>query len=436
MGFSILVELKLVIFMNKYLLLGNVYGIGGWQIYLEGRICHLLKKGFNVYVVSPLLKNKTIKLEFFKKVKIVSNNALFRNVALFTFSQRKRILDNILKFVEFKESDCLFVESTSIYSSLWGEILAKATKGKNFSYILNSHVKDVINSNSSIIDFFRFKYSQKLLAGMTPNTIQDILFQDECVSKEMLYSFKADGRDPLTLDNPLSNETRLIKEQKLRNTIVVGYFGNLDKPHVIELTERLSAYFGRHSNNTFLFLTIGSSTKRKIEKDIIKIIDKINNASTLNIPDLFPVPIELFELMDVCIGSWGSARTAARSLTKTIRLLNDTDVVAQGIIGITLKNGIYYDLPAGELTLEEYLDGILFTHAYDDLENNSVTEYPEYELVQKNIDNFIGNYFSNDNESFYPIEHIVISSKKERLMKIFNCIFGMRFADFLFMVFK
>lgn len=422
--------------MNKYLILGNIYGVGGWQIYIEGRICHLLSQGLKIYVISPVMNGEEIKLEYVRHIKVFPCDIVFRNPAIYTTSQQDRTIKELLNFIDYQSDDKVLVESTSIYSSFWGEYLAELTTGKNFSYILNSHVMDVIGNNNTFIDFFRFKYAQKLVAGMTHLTLKEILFQNQEVSDSELFSFKAAGRNPLTSLNTLVSQTNMIEEIKKQGTIVVGYFGNLDKPHVIPLTKELIQYFSTHKDHSFLFLTVGSSSKKKIEKKIKSIIKGQSNTETMNIGNLYPVPIQLFQLMDVCIGSWGSAKLAAQSGTKTIRLISDTTVVAQGVIGITLRDNEYYNLPIGKENLFEYLNNILFSHIYDNIPKSKITEYSNYKLIQEKIDAFISPMFSSSNFDYFSIKKIGIKTKREIIMKICNIILGTKISNVLYKILK
>ncbi|MCR4661261.1 MAG: hypothetical protein K5765_04565 [Clostridia bacterium] len=418
--------------MNNYIIFANAFGVGGWQIYAEGRVIHLLNKGFRVYVLSPYINKGIIKLPFLNKTSVLPINELFRNPLIYNQHQRNVIISKVLSFIKYNEKDEYFFESTSINSSMWGEMIAKKVKGKNFSYLLHSHIENV---SKDVHEFFNFKYYQRLLAGMTPNTIKELLFRNIDVNSDLLYSFKADGRDPLSNENLFVDEINKIIEFKKENKRIIGYFGNLDKPHVIELTNRIIKYCATHIDCGFVFVTVGSSNKGKVEKQITKLVKKCSNLDEINIPEAYPVPIFLFENMDVCIGSWGSARTAARTGVLTIRLMGDIDVVPQGIIGVTLRNDIYYDLPVGTCTLNEYLDNILFLHTYDSIENNSKRDYNDYEIIQNKIDFFID--LSNSRvDNYYDVLSIKSISKKEKIMKLLCSSLGLKISDLLFRFFN
>lgn len=420
--------------MKKYILIGEASGIGGWQIYGDGRVAFLKKMGVEVYVITSVTFNSEIKLQYFKECHLLRCNHVFHRFTGYPLRDIKKISNDILSFIDYKKEDEVFIEATSINSSLWAEYLSKATQGVSFCYLLHSHIEDVSVQEKK---FFWFKYNQHLLAGMTYLTLQDLFQNFKILDKDNSFAFKADGRSPINDENTLLEETNKIESLKSENYKIVGYFGTLNKPHVIPLCKRLHDFFTLHSADKFLLILIGSSTKGEVEKVITNMYCGRVEVKCIIIPELFPVPRKVFELMDVCIGSWGCARNAASTGVKTIRLMGDTDIIAQGIVGITLRNKTYYDLPAGEEQLEDYLDNILYKKAYDGIVSNAETSFPDYELMQHKINNFI-HLFDRDpkQHNYYEVEKIGCLSKLDYIHKFMFCIIGIELGEKILMLLK
>ena len=109
--------------------------------------------------------------------------------------------------------------------------------------------------------------------------------------------------------------------------------------------------------------------------------------------------------------------------------MGDTDVVAQGIIGITLRNNIYYDLPCGTETLEDYLDNILFHDTYDAINNNSIVSYRDYEISQVQMDEFLMEYLNKARQAeYFPINDIK-RNKNEIFIKIANYLLDYKLVE-------
>ena len=378
-------------------------------------------------VISPVSKNKIIKLKYLDLANVIWNDFVYHNPIVYTEKNQASIINEMLDGIGYVEGMNLFIEATTINSSYWAEIIAKKTGGTAFSYLLHSHIDHLKEQE---IEFFEFKYQQKLLAGMTENTLRDIFSQSKNFKVNDYYSFKADGRDPLTNEiEKCAYYITDIQEKKDKGALVIGYFGTLNKPHIYELSNRIVDYVNKHPNRMFVYVTIGSSENNRAEKYISHLFKDMNNVVYVQIEEMYPVPINLFKLMDVCIGSWGSARTASRTGVKTIRLMGDTDVVAQGIIGITLRNNIYYDLPCGTETLEDYLDNILFHDTYDAINNNSIVSYRDYEISQVQMDEFLMEYLNKARQAeYFPINDIK-RNKNEIFIKIANYLLDYKLVE-------
>jgi hypothetical protein len=76
-----------------------------------------------------------------------------------------------MNFIEFNQNDEVFIESTDMWLSMWGELLAKEMSAINFSYLLHSHIENI---SSSVQKYFDFKYRQQLLAGMSELTLPEL----------------------------------------------------------------------------------------------------------------------------------------------------------------------------------------------------------------------------------------------------------------------
>lgn len=351
---------------KKYIILGPSRGIGGWQLYVDARHQHCVDLGYDTYVLSSdESMNLSVQLLSLKKGKIINLPELTYPFFVFSKWQIKRVINVIKKAIDYNSYDNVFIESTCMSYTMWGEIFAKELKAVNYGFILSSHIE---NTSRDVQRFFEFKYDQHLLSGQTEITLVGLFTGYKNVDNYKrglnaswgppICDFREDCQVYI-------EEFRKAKEKEIK---IVGYFGSLNKPHFKPLCVELRRYFDNHKDSNFLFVSIGSSTFSISEKYQAEIMEKSSNVYCFNIPTLYPVPCDFFNLMDVCIASWGSANAAARVNKRVIRLMDDVNVIPQGIIGVTLRVNPFYKQPIGDESLEELLDNIFYGNNYEGVE--------------------------------------------------------------------
>lgn len=350
--------------MRKYILFGPAYGIGGWQLYINARCKHLYENNIDFYLIfPPETGGDKIKLEYISKAKKYS----LEQIEPYWYSRHhvNDIIKKILSYIDYHDGDDVFIESTCIIYSFWGELLAKATHGQNFCYLLHSHTKGFPLAWKK---FFSYKYDQDLIAGQTEITIPDLFEGYRKVSKENSRPIYAQWEGPICEDREdCKNYILHLKDYKNSGCKIIGYFGVLRKPHFLLLCDFMVKYCNDHQSQKFLFVAIGSSGETKPEDKLCEIPRNTVNCEVYNIPEMYPIPREIFELLDVCLASWGSSAHAATVCHRTIRIYDDVNLIPHGIIGINLQEPYHLHRPV-ESTMEELFDEILFGGNYKDIE--------------------------------------------------------------------
>ncbi len=407
--------------MKKYILMGQIADIGGWQLYMEARTDYLLKNGIDVYLVSIHNDKKDkLKLQLFEKTKHLCYPEVHMPPLAYNKRQQHTILDNLLSFINYQKGDEVFIEATDMWLSMWGELLAKRTVGKSFSYLLHSHIENISIDTKR---FFQFKYQHNLLAGMSEKTLPELFDDYLTIPLNDERRLFAVPRDSLSDENDLQQLTNELNTLKLEGTKIICYFGNLTKPHFSELCTFLVDYFAKHNSNRFIFLTVGSSSKGKAEALQKSLEQKCVNCKSINVPSRYPVPRELFANINVCIASWGCSEDAARARAITIRLLDDKTIIPQGIMGITLKGDRFYmEKPSGE-QLEKVLDDVLFMDKYSVDEIENLYEPRDYIEYNKIADKMM-KPFEMGSEGYYDINLIQSINRRVSIERITNCLFG------------
>lgn len=372
--------------VKKYILIGPAHGIGGWQLYIDARCNYLTKKGIDLFLIyDGGYGGKTVKLlntERAKKMDIAMEEPYW-----YSKKHVEKQINQIVRFIGYEEGDEVFIESTSMIYSFWGELIAQAVHGQNFSYILHSYTR---GRSLAWIKFFSYKYDQDLIGGQSDNTLPELFEGYRTIPKEDNRTILAAWGSPICREREDCREhIRYLRDLKNRDYKLIGYFGVLGKRHFIALCSVIVQYAKNHKETNFCFVAIGSANNElKLGE---KEIDQINKGGTANciaynIPEMYPVPGEIFEMLNVCLGSFGSASTAALACRRTIRLQSDLHLAVQGVIGITVSEDEHWLQPVRDESVEDILDEVLFGSNYEGCEYHPPRKWMWGEENHKRID--------------------------------------------------
>ena len=409
----------------KYVILGQLAGIGGWQLYIDARASYISEKGYDIYLIS-ICKENDIKLSSFLKSIHLCLPEVHMPPASYTKKQQNRILNIIFEFIGGE--DDMIIESTDMNLSMWGEMIAQRYKAKNFSYLLHSHFPQ---QSRFVQDFFLYKYQRDELVGMSDLTLPELFNNHPMAEQIEARSVPAAPKDPISDENTVEDITNKILQYKEEyNAFVVGYFGNLDKPHFVHLCEFIEQYSKDNHECSFLFVSVGSSGKGSAERRQQHIESNAKNCLSINVPSMYPVPKQLFQTMDVCLASWGSSVNSARAGALTIRLLDDVTIIPHGILGVNVKD---YKSPRCSESLSEIMDKIRkgeYAAADVHIDNNPY----DYTIAHKLIDQQI--FKCTHNKCYYDISKIRTVSKRSKIEKILNTIFGIEITKGIMVIIK
>lgn len=415
--------------MKKYVIFGSIIGIGGWQIYIEAKVAYLKENGWEVYVFCP--KRTWIK-EVIKLIGLVEYEKnmmpeLLREPYHLLPIKQKHVINSMLEIINPNSNDEVIIESTSMSSSLWGEILAKKLNAKHFVYLLHSHFENV---PASFLEFYNFKYERKELAGMCEQTIPILFHGYRNIDDNERYDLIAAGKNPLC-NSPESDAYANKTLYKLKDCdYIIGGFGTLDKPHTLDILIEVKKFAYKHPDKKVAYIIIGSSIAGTVETKIIEMSKDCNSLKVFFIEEIHPVPEKLFKEMHVCIGSWGSAKVAALAGAKTILLSSDIDTKPQGIIGYTLTEEPYLQNICFEGSLLDTLEDVLICDKYSNYEYIQPSPYPDYYIEHKKHMDFVEN--SCQIKEYYNMKKIkpYNMSKKQHVKKYITMLLSVGRIDY------
>lgn len=412
--------------MKKYILIGEATGIGGWQLYIDARCAYIKRCGIGVFLIYPKHSDKdVIKLQNITEANKLELYEINYPPYCYTKSQYNRIIKHILAAVEYASGDDVFIESTSMGYSLWGEMIAKETRGQNFSYLLHSHTKGVPYEMQK---FFSFKYDQGLLGGQSAITIPELFEGFRSISSDDTRTINASWGSPLCeFREDCKKHIDYIIKNKEEGRKIIAYFGTLNKPNFIQVCDEIRAFTKIHQSISILFISIGSSYNGEAEKYFFGIDRNLDNLELYNIPEIFPIPKVIFEKMDLCIASWGSATAAARACTRTIRLVDDLKAVPQGVIGITLTKRPYHEQPACSDSLQDLMNRILAGDNYSGKVYVNPPDVLDENIGHQKIDSQMRPFMKRTlGYIYYDVLGMNVNNRFEKRVTIMHHIFGIK----------
>lgn len=329
--------------IKKYIFLINDIGsVGGGQLYLSSKVDWLESEGWDVDVY--YFYQTPVMLENLKRFECnYVRNFEFRFASL-SPEERNETAAFITRNIP-SGANVVF-ESYSCQMGLWGEFLAKITNGKNICYFINESKPKI---TASMRQFLLFKLKQKLLYGISPQSIPSVLPE-------------ANGSDTfLRAEGCSQRNAPDIYDSRLETIPKAGFtilsIGRLEKLYMPKLFEEVKK-FAASCCEPVNFIIVGDTNQKKVRDSLFKGIDEIENLNTVFWGYTFPIPKQLFERSDVFVGCAGSAFMAFKERVPSITI-DVTDHMGIGILGETTENRLYRTSVESPVPVSELL-GVVY----------------------------------------------------------------------------
>lgn len=388
-------ETKRYIFLTP-----SIVNIGGAELYVSRKANFLREQGWDVSVVS--YREGVVKIS--NLIGELDNTC--RELAIPFLFTTKKIKKGVIDFFSTFKAKELIIESHTINLALWGEYLAKELSSKNICYLLSENYP---NLSRGLLDFLKNKMDQKQLYGITENTIPMILGMTDYPYDTKLIAV---GCSNSIVEDFESN----IGEDIHKADYTIVSLGRLDKPYILSMVESVAKFAESHRDKKINIIVIGDNASLEEKKKIKLILDGPTNLTPYILGEMFPIPNALFKIVDVAIGSAGSALVCEEQGLPTI-VIDALDFFAIGILGKTTKSLIYRkDEPKIEIV--DLLEQVLIEKKYVKERRiivNALIDYSKHLSVLEVPFNF----------KYYNVNSLPISIKDAK-WKFFLTLFGAR----------
>lgn len=369
--------------MSLYVFLTpNITNIGGAQMYLKNKSEWLSCKGFNVIIISG--QNGDIEIKQLKQYKNSIIEGISKSPDFYYKNKINKIVKQVLAIIDNKREEVI-IESNSITTAVWGELIAKHYNAKHLVYSLQESNK--LNSKD-YYNFFVFKKNRGELAGITPFSIPKMFNKDFADKRLCLKAYSS--------NEPENYEHHLITE--IRPTdFTIASLGRLDKPFVLPVIKDIVSFAKKYNEFSFNLLLIGGSNNRIDKDSIIKIVEGVKNINLYITGFIYPVPLKLIQIADVFVSSSGACRISTQQKRLTISI-DSNDHKPIGIVGITTDNTIFR-ISEPQIELSDLLYEILIDKKYN---TSMIKDTPPRVIDYSEHMNFIN--ISDKNNEYYTFQ--------------------------------
>lgn len=336
--------------VKKYIFITNtIYDIGGGQLYINNKSHYLSKLGWEVFVFSSE-KGNLIMVDGLSKFRGGIIEDLRYPPFYYTKKRINRVL-NVVKNIVCKNhynNGEVIVESNFIKTAYWGEMLAKQLNAINYIYLLQETFDKM---HFGAYTFFKFKQNRRELVGIKKETIK-ILFEDfEPISDQYCYNLPAKAFISTVSNYKFDPLDRLTKSD-----ITLCCISRLNKKFVRNMIDEVLIFGENHKNLKIQFILIGGSTEHDLEQAFTRLFSQ-SHIDLVLLGRVFPIPMLLFERVDIFIGVAGAAKITAREKKITL-VYNISDNIIVGVLGIDTVDPLF-GTPKELLPLSSWLHKIL-----------------------------------------------------------------------------
>lgn len=353
--------------MKKYVILGYVYGVGGWQTYIANKLSIMEKEGYKIYAVSN--SNRKMSGKGLPILKQFYDNKIDEFFFPFPSELNTRVIvgvvDRFKTIIDYHEDDEIIIEATLLDLFLWAEYLAQQLNGRSICVEVSNRFKKYPHST---LDFFDFKAKRGELIMMSKTGLHELFsgyidypeIDTNTVGALTQNEFQDDGKDYKSILDISSYD------------YIIGTVGWLNKGYYKVLIDEVIKFCGQNPDKKVQFIVVGKSTRGDVEKIYKQKADGVANLKLSLMGSIAPVPSNLVKLFDVSVSSYGCAMITDKLGVTTISM-HDPENIPLGIVSYTITDSPFNQRVNYDKTICDLLTDILVNKVCENMERK---DYP------------------------------------------------------------
>jgi len=404
---------------------GTIFDIGGGQIYCRNKLNFLHDQGWDVHIFSYRYGNKILVRELTK-----FRNNVIRSLkyapTIFSLHHRKKLLHRILKTLQPSLSNSklqqIIVESHTIATSLWGEMLARRLNSKHIVYLLYESFGEL---DTCILDFFDFKHKRRELAGINPKSLQLLFKNYKCLAEGDKFRLNA------ACTNVVEDTNGSFLENMDMEDIKIGCISRLDKKFVMTLINEIISFAKKYPRRSLTVVIIGDSTKYRTAKRIVAKQKGAKNVKFIMTGPLFPIPRKLFSMIDIFFGVAGGASLPAMEGALTVAV----DIETHSAIGFLNRdsNQTFYGENRTKTSISLVLEKVYIQNEIPSINHNFQVGILDYQIEYHKHMDFIKS--SSKEKQYYDGQPELIFGLEERLASRLMSAIGLKGFEMLYQLY-
>lgn len=315
--------------MKAYVIITlNLCTMHGANMYICNKTRYLKERGYKVFVFSA--EQGEIVIPGLREYKQCQKAFLRFYPGCFSRKRVSGYIGEMRDAIDAERYDEIIVESTNIFSALWGEILAENLHCRHLTIILQER----FSFSDGEQKFLRFKLSRHELAGINEPAVGKML-------KDENLPFDDSMRVTAYCNNTIDECTDEISPKlNAEADLTIGSIGRLEKKYVLPLAKALGQYCKEYSGKKFNVVFIGGTREEKQPQRIQTAFSDCGNVNLILPGMQYPVPCSFVNRCDLFISAAGAAAATYFAKRPTIFLNPNTgDII--GIPGLTYTHGDY-----------------------------------------------------------------------------------------------
>lgn len=378
----------------------NLTGMGGGQMYTRNKTVYMRQHCFDTFVFSGMVGSVIIKeLGQYKRF-------IFPELASSPLVYSAKMVHHTVEKISLilEGYDRLIIESGSGHMALWGEILAKRLSCKHMVHLLEERNDLVVPEE--YLDFYRFKLSRKELSGITQESLKMLFRYSSEINEVNSYALSS------VCQNVVSDTVHFDQSKLKKNAITLCTIGRLEKKYVQVAAEAFCKVAKSHTNDAFNVIFVGGTEEKHVVTMLKRFFRGCNNVSLFFTGYIYPIPINLFDCVDVFVSSAGSAGVSYRQNRPTISV-DGNDSKAIGVLGYTTQRGLYRDTEAKQ-DVTELIEKILYSDYLKEFKFIPTQNFPSLDVLDVHLD-FLSS--SSSEAEYYPVIKMLPKGKDKKKYK-------------------
>lgn len=364
------------------------------QLYTSRKIEYLKSQGWTPFVF--FYRSGNIEIENLRKFSQNHIPDLRFCVGNVSESCRKKVLQQFNKLIN--DAQDVIIESCCLALGTWGEYIASNFQGKHILYIIDEIISQ---PTPKMYEFLEFKANQKLLYCIKQKVLADVFKNNHNIDELVLRAVGASSNNISDSFNPIVAEIP-------DDMATILSLGRLDKPYIGYLFDSIVRFVNSFPERNFNFIIVGDTPVHGAKQELLSKFENIDNVNIFDLGFLWPIPRQLFEKVDVAVGSAGSIMLCSRQGVPSIAIdVNDYEAI--GIYGQNTLNTIFRDNNDPKESTLHWLKQVLIENKFHRKEPE-IEHQLDYSAHQKIIDMKMDRIYFPTEKSARFVSHPLLRS--------------------------